>query len=170
MTTQVRRAAFEDAAAIAQIHVRTWQVAYRGLLPDELLEGLDVQQRTSMWRKILGATASSTAVFVAERGAEVAGFCAIAESSRDQDADGLVGEVGAIYVEPRLWRRGVGQALMDAALRQLRDQGRTQVTLWVLPENESARGFYARSGFEPDGAERIDDSTGQMEVRLRAPL
>src|SRR5579884_753846 len=34
---QVRRATFRDAGAIAALHVRSWQWAYRGLLPDAYL-------------------------------------------------------------------------------------------------------------------------------------
>jgi len=34
-----------DAAAVARVHVRSWQVAYRGLLPDEYLDGLQPEDR-----------------------------------------------------------------------------------------------------------------------------
>jgi hypothetical protein len=49
---QVRKAKVEDAFAIASVHVRSWQVAYRGQMPDEFLDGLDVEKRTSMWREL----------------------------------------------------------------------------------------------------------------------
>ena len=169
MAVVVRRAVAEDAPAIAAVHVAAWQVAYRGLLPDELLDGLSVSQREESWREALGS-ASRPEVFVAVENETVLGFCALATPSRDDDADDSVAEVGAIYVAPDVWRAGVGRALMEAALEALRSGNWRYVTLWVLATNEQARGFYARFGFEPDGSQTTYKQTGQTEVRLRAPL
>ena len=36
----VREAQPRDAAEVAGVHVRSWQVAYRGLFPDDYLDGL----------------------------------------------------------------------------------------------------------------------------------
>lgn len=64
---RVRPATPRDVTAIATIHVETWQVAYRGQVPDEYFERLSVDGRISAWRDILAATAwPSTGVFVAE--------------------------------------------------------------------------------------------------------
>ena len=49
----VREASQGDAAAIAGVHVRAWRVAYRGLLPDDLLDRLSVEDREESWRGIL---------------------------------------------------------------------------------------------------------------------
>lgn len=99
--------------------VRTWQVAYRGLMPDEVLDGLSVEQREEMWRQALTGE-ESPAVYVAVEDGTVVGFCAVAAPSRDDDAEDGVAESGAIYVEPDVWRTGVGRALMDVALGELR--------------------------------------------------
>jgi ribosomal protein S18 acetylase RimI-like enzyme len=166
---QVRRAVPEDAAAIAAVHVRTWQVAYRGLVADELLDRLSVAQREAVWRETL-AGEQPPAVLVATSDGVVVGFCAVAAPSRDGDADERVAEIEAIYVDPDLWRAGVGRALMKSALADLRAAEWHAVTLWVLAENHQARDFYAHFGFEPDGAETAHESSGLTEVRLRAPL
>jgi RimJ/RimL family protein N-acetyltransferase len=167
---EVRRAVPEDAAAIAAIHVRTWQVAYRGLVPDEVLAGLSVQQREKYWREAAGTGQRDGRVFVATDDGVVVGFCALAIPSRDDDVDERVAEIGAIYVNPAVWRGGVGTALMDAALAELQAGGWRSVTLWVLAENRDARDFYARFGFAPDGARTVHEPSGQTEVRLRASL
>ena len=162
----------DDARAIAELHVRTWQVAYRGLMPDDVLDGLSVAQREQFWREATAAGRAPVQVFVAAAGARVLGFCAVATPSRDDDAEegGGVAEIGAIYVDPGAWRSGVGTALMDAALAELRGGGWRSVALWVFAENHQAREFYARFGFAPDGAEMLHERSGQSEVRLRASL
>ena len=53
--TSVRAATPADAAAIAGVHVRSWQAAYRGIVPDEVLDGLSLPDREQRWRSILRA-------------------------------------------------------------------------------------------------------------------
>ncbi len=165
----MRRAVREDAAAIAAIHMRTWQAAYRGLLSDELLDGLSVSQRETFWREALAGEHPGSVLVAAGDGA-VVGFCAVAAPSRDADAAERVAEIAAIYVDPDIWRVGVGRALMEVALADLRAGDWHSVTLWVLAENHQARDFYARFGFEPDGAETTHERSGQTEIRLGAFL
>jgi ribosomal protein S18 acetylase RimI-like enzyme len=166
MVVEVRRAVPNDAAPIAAVHVRAWQVAYRGLMPDEVLDGLSVEQREAMWRQALTAE-ERPAVYAAVEEEAVVGFCAITAPSRDDDAEDGVAEIAAIYVDPGVWRTGVGRALMDVALENLRAGGWRWVTLWVLAENRQAREFYSRYGLEPDGAQMTRDGSGEKEVRLR---
>jgi ribosomal protein S18 acetylase RimI-like enzyme len=168
MVLRVRHAVLEDAALIAAIHVRTWQVAYRGLMPDELLDGLLVEQREERWQQALGEGGSAT--YVAVEDAAVVGFCAVAAPSRDDDAQDGVAEIGAIYVEPSVWRTGTGRALMDVALADLRADGWRQLTLWVLAENQPARDFYSQFGLMPDGAEMTHAGSGATELRLRGSI
>jgi ribosomal protein S18 acetylase RimI-like enzyme len=169
MAVEVRRAVPEDAGPIAAVHVRTWQVAYRGLLSDEVLDGLSVAHREETWRQALSGD-GNPAVYVAVQDGDVAAFCAVATPSRDDDAQDDVAEVGAIYVDPAVWRTGFGRALMDVALADLRAGGWRWVTLWVLAENQRARDFYTRFGFKSDGAEVTHERSGAKEVRLRAPI
>ncbi len=158
------------------MQVRSWQVAYRGLLPDQLLDELSVPAREQSWREVLAGPAGehAPAVTVAVRAGTIAGFCAVVMPSRDDDAAGGVAagvaEIAALYVDPPAWRSGAGRALMQAALAALRAAGWREVTLWVLAANQRARAFYAASGFEPDGATMAHHSSGRAEVRLRTAL
>jgi hypothetical protein len=42
--------------ALAQIHVAAWQAAYRGVMADAFLDGLDVRQLAERWRQTLAGT------------------------------------------------------------------------------------------------------------------
>jgi ribosomal protein S18 acetylase RimI-like enzyme len=169
---EVRRATPDDASAIARVHVRAWRAAYRGILPDDLLDGLSVEQRTARWGEWLAASGGEVATLVATgAGGEVTGFCGVATPSRDDDATERTAEIAATYVDPDRWRGGIGAALLDAALGELRAAGYRDATLWVLAENAPARAFYARHGFAPDGRESRHDATGgQPIVRMRIAL
>ncbi|MDP8942805.1 MAG: GNAT family N-acetyltransferase [Actinomycetota bacterium] len=166
----VRRAGRGDAAAIAGVHVRSWQAAYRGLLEDETLDAMSVERREQSWGELLGEGDGPSFTLVADLAGRVAGFCSVATPSRDVDAAEGTAEVAAIYVEPQLWRRGVGSALLAAAVDDLHREGWRDATLWVFAENTDARTFYARFGFELDGSQARHETRGPAAVRLRAAL
>jgi hypothetical protein len=44
-------AALEDARAVAQVHVLSWQHAYREILPSGFLSQLSVESREAMWHE-----------------------------------------------------------------------------------------------------------------------
>jgi L-amino acid N-acyltransferase YncA len=165
---EVRDATEADARGIAEAHVRAWQAAYRGLVPNRILDGLSLDGARRNWERLV--TERGYVTVVAGRDGAVEGFCSVAKPSRDADATEHTAEVAAIYVHPDRWRTGLGRALLDAALGDLRGEGWGEVTLWVFGANDQARSFYATHGFEPDGAERRNETVGQVEVRLRADL
>jgi GNAT superfamily N-acetyltransferase len=146
----VRPAVAEDARAIAAVHVATWRDAYAGLLPDEILAGLDVDERAETWRGRLADPPDGGFVFVAELGGEVRGFVS-GGPSRDSGAGG---EVYAIYVDPGWQGRGAGSRLLQAAAECLAGAGFTEARLWVFADNHPARGFYESQGWRPDGTEQ----------------
>lgn len=164
----VRRAQWEDAARISEIHVRSWQNAYRGLIPQDYLDGLDPAVGVARWAEALGETdpARGSVLVVVDEAGRVAGF-ASAGQSRDKDADADVGEVRAIYLSPEDWGQGHGRTLMVATLECLAAIAYTDVTLWVLDSNARARRFYEAAGFRPDGAVKVDDSHGFALRELR---
>jgi ribosomal protein S18 acetylase RimI-like enzyme len=159
----IRRGTVEDAYGIALVHVRSWQVAYRGHMPDEFLDGLDVENRVNMWREL--TQDPDKIVFVAENTqGEIVGFSALG-ASRDADANPKTAELVAIYVHPEKWREGIGRALLSASLDQLRKLQIDQVTLWVLEGNQRARSFYESFGFIQDGGMKDDDHWKSFAVR-----
>lgn len=87
----------DDATAIAAIHVRTWQVAYRGIVPSEVLDAQSLEEREQWWRRALERRNPET--WVAEDGHQMLGWISAARS-RDADALPSTGEVWAIYVAP----------------------------------------------------------------------
>jgi ribosomal protein S18 acetylase RimI-like enzyme len=167
----IRKATAQDAYGIAFIHVRSWQTAYRGHMPDEFLDGLDAEKRATMWREVTVHPDKVVLVAEASEG-DIVGFSALGPSP-DADADPNTAEVSAIYVHPGKWRKGIGRGLLSASLDQLRKRGYDQVTLWVLEGNERARSFYESFGFIQDGAIKDDDhweSFSVREVRYRLHL
>jgi ribosomal protein S18 acetylase RimI-like enzyme len=165
----VRAATTYDRAAVAAVHVRSWQVAYRGLLPDEYLDDLRPQDRAARYTFGTDDPSRQSTIVAVENGV-ISGFATMG-SSRDPDMPDA-GEVYAIYVDPDSWGLGVGRLLMAAARSHLERMGFSRAFLWVFDGNDRAQGFYETDGWLPDGSRREEERWGVMstEVRYRRPL
>ena len=166
----VREARLDDADAIARVHVLSWQKAYRGLVPQPILDRMSIADRANAWREWLPKVDQSRTC-VAERDGEIVGFVN-AGRCRDDDAPPATGEINAIYALSDAWDVGIGAALMTAAVDWLRQEQCTSATLWVLEGNERGRRFYEKGGWRPDGrAQTLDfDGTDLPEMRYRITL
>jgi phosphoribosylanthranilate isomerase len=126
-----------DAEALGVVHVQAWRETYDGLIPGEVLAGLDPQQRAEMWRGIIRDRGG---VQVAILNGAIVGFGA-AGPQRDSSLP-FSAEIGALYVLRATQRRGVGRRLMAMMARDLLDRGHASASLWVLEANAPARRFY----------------------------
>jgi len=61
---------------------------------------------------------------------------------------GLEGEVAEVYVSPEHRGRGVGEMLMQQAVRLFRERRVTLGYVWTRPDNEAAVRLYQSAGFE----------------------
>jgi GNAT superfamily N-acetyltransferase len=161
----VRRAALADAPAIGRVHVRAWQAAYRGHMPDAYLDALRPEDRAAHWEGALRRDDLVGTILVVERDGAVVGFAAVGPAQEPAGA----GELYAINLDPDHWGTGAGRALLEAAQAELARLGFAETVLWVLPGNARARRFYAAAGWVTDGAERTSEVFGMTvpEVRYR---
>jgi ribosomal protein S18 acetylase RimI-like enzyme len=163
----IRLATIQDSHPIGQIHVEGWRAAYRGILPDGLLAGLSVESRAAGWRRTMERDPRT--VWVAVQAGSVVGWVSLGPS---RDGVDRAGEVFALYIDPRCWRKGWGRALMHAAELELRTRGFTSIVLWVLERNVTALSFYTKLGYQPDGTDKMEwfGDARLRELRLRLPL
>lgn len=140
-----------DAHDIVRINVECWQRAYAGIVPDEVLSAMDVQARSVRYRQRMSERRPHETLLAVD-GGTTAGYVTFGPYRDGEALDETAGEIVAIYVDPPAWRTGAGRTLMTAALDRLGERGWDEVRLWVLEANASARRFYTRLGFRPDGA------------------
>jgi len=135
-------------------------------MPAEFLDALDPRDRAERYEFEGGEEAPTTVVAVlGEEGEPIVGFATFGPS-RDADAQGL-GEVYALYVDPKRHQAGAGRLLMAEARRRLLEQGIDEAVLWVLQGNDRAASFYEREGWSPDGATRVEQPYGIVSTVAR---
>ncbi|MEU3430428.1 GNAT family N-acetyltransferase [Streptomyces gardneri] len=186
-TTSIREATPEDAAALAGVHVRSWQAAYRDLLPGPYLDSLDPEERAAVWRDRLTAPDRPTVLLATEADGRVVAFSCLrawpgeepeeSEESGSSHAshgpDGTDGtdaldptttaELAALYALPEVWGTGVGRSLLAASTEVLVTAGFRTAVLWVFTDNTRGRRFYEAAGWRPDGR-AVHDVTGGREL------
>jgi ribosomal protein S18 acetylase RimI-like enzyme len=193
---RVRLARPGDEAEVAGVHVRSWQVGYRGLLPERYLQGLRAEDRRDRYvfaspRPEVVTTLGPVTTVAVEDGvicgfvttgpspdarvsADVADVPDVPDVAEVPDVPNVPGrgEVLALYVDPDAWGRGVGRRLMAEARRTLGDGGFAEAVLWVLVGNDRAQRFYRADGWRPDDRRRNVEVWGIAveEIRYRRRL
>ena len=140
----IRRSTLDDAAAIARVHALSWQTAYRGIVPDEFLDAIDVEVWAERHRRNMAEDPEEFVSCVAEAQGEIVGW-ALGGPNRDASLE-FSSELFTIYLHPDFLRRGIGRRLTAAVAEALVAAGSGSMLVWALAENRPARRFYEALG------------------------
>jgi GNAT superfamily N-acetyltransferase len=141
----IRKAAQDDASAIARIYIESWRSTYAGLLPDRLLlnmSGADHEAR--WWRAMIARGQGRLFYAVAEDAREgVVGFGS-AGPSRDPRLK-YSAEVYTLYLRDDFHGAGLGRRLFVSLGERCAESLGGSLVVWVLKGNP-ARYFYESLG------------------------
>ena len=166
----IRKMSSPDLRRVAGIHVACWQTAYAGILPDERLAGMTVDEQTEIWETTLFHRPARSN-FVLEEVGTIEGWCGIGPCRDDDEDKRLTGEIYGLYVHPDSQGRGLGTALLTHAHGFFRDRGYRESVLWVLEENHLSRKFYEHRRYVLDRNSRMTaEWLGVPQVRYRRAL
>ena len=159
MDINIQKALPKDAHKYAVNHIDCWRAAYRGIISDEYLDNMSVEQMTESNKQIL-SDPGIYECYYAEQNGKMIGRLVICDS-RDKDKPNA-GEIAAMYLLEAFWDKGYGRKMMDFSLAELKGKGHGEVLLWVLEANSRGRNFYEKCGFAFDGTKK--------EINIDKPL
>jgi len=173
MDFELRRAIVDDADAIARVQVESWRSTYAGIVPEDYLQSLDVEDRTASWAKHL--LDGSMLAFVALDVVGIFGF--VCGGKLRGELASFDAELYAIYLLRRSQRCGAGTALTTSLAAAIRSEGYKGMAVWVLEKNLPAVGFYRRLGaiqiaekpIDIGGAALIELALGWPTLQLNLP-
>jgi len=168
-TVIVRPAVSADAAAIAKVRIETWRAAYRGMLPEDILRGLDQNKATVFFQAAIDDREADNHVLSGFDGNQLCGF---ALWNRSAEEPSNVAELRAIYVLPSHQGTGLGSALFEHCRIDMRRAGFSAFLVYTLETNAPAREFYRRRGGVALPDRRVFEMTGtsQPEIGFRIAL
>lgn len=122
---KIRSVKSGDESAIAAVHIKSWQEAYNGIIPQDYLDSLPDQlnDRIEMWTSILANPQRWT--WVAEAPQGIVGFVLFGPP-RDPNRDDFI-ELGAIYLRASEKGNGTGFSLLSAGLDKMTNLGYKKV-------------------------------------------
>lgn len=137
----IRKAHIEDLKEVAGIAVNGWKAAYKGIIDEEYLKNMSVEET---YRKIKEGYQKNKYI-VAELNNEIVGFCryTLNYSKSDENADG---EIIALYVKPELKYNGIGTKMFNYVMNGFEKNGNHRIVLGCLKENYPSRKFYEKMG------------------------
>ncbi len=159
---RLRPATTADAAALAEVFVTTWRRNYRSVVPDEVIDALDMDE-TTQWFEGLVTTAEQATLLLEASDGKVLGFVRFGA----EPSDPRNGHIHALYVHADHGGRGFGRKLLRGGIAELKHSGYDAITLWVFENNAAARGLYASEGFLPDGGRRVEEQFRTDEIHMR---
>lgn len=165
---RIRPARLDDAPAIAAVHIRAWQTAYRGIVPDSYLDTMDLAAREVRWQERLAHPSESEFTFVAELTGHlketpgtIIGFAS--GGPERHVVAGYDGELYAIYLLPEHRGMGIGRRLVAATAEWLSERGTRSLVIWVLKDNVKGRAFYEALGGQLVGEQTITIGNSSLQ-------
>ncbi|HSD89151.1 MAG TPA: GNAT family N-acetyltransferase [Kofleriaceae bacterium] len=141
----IRLAKPDDALGIARAHSESWRESYRGILPERLLDRVDVGQRAATRSRILADPNIVGLVAYDLTHRDIVGFCDAGESRR-RHVVGAAGEIYALYLVHHAKMHGLGSEMFDRCRELLAARGLRSLVIWVLENNVHGRRFYEARG------------------------
>jgi len=164
----IRLAVPADAPDMAEVHMRSWEVAYKDIIPAEYIKEKNAT-RPELWKRII--TDENQYQCVIQKSGKTVGIMCVVPKPQDDDLSDEFAELEGIYLHPDYYRQGVGTQAMEFAYDKARSWGKKIMTVWVFAENANTIRFYEKCGFTADGKTKTYDCGKVMEIiRMRRGL
>jgi ribosomal protein S18 acetylase RimI-like enzyme len=165
---EIAPAAPAQATALRDLHLVTWEAAYRDRASEPWYAAGLAAHAVRDWGEIVRSQAvRGGGVLTARCAGRIVGLCQYGPTEDADHDPEQVGQIQRLYVHPARHRAGIGRSLLSASVDRLRQRGAHTATLWVLETDRGARAFYEGLGWTPDGARRTHPPT---DLRYRLAL
>ncbi|MCL2531307.1 MAG: GNAT family N-acetyltransferase [Oscillospiraceae bacterium] len=166
-TATFRLAVLTDAPDMAEIHARSWEVAYKDIIPAEYIKEKNTT-RPALWQCILSE--ENTTRYVVQTDGKTVGLLAFG-SPDDDDLDDSVYDLQGLYLHPTVFRQGIGALATNFAFNAARALGKTAMVVWVFEDNTNSVIFYEKCGFVADGKTKTLSYGKPLQcIRMRCEL
>ena len=160
----IRKATFEDAAEIANVHINSWREAYKGLIHQNYLDDrpLHFKNRYELWKTVTVNEKQITLVAESKEHG-VVGFIN-GTFGRDEEYKDFA-EIWCIYLLEKYHGKKIGFNLLKAYFDAHIKLGYEKGYLWVFADNPTIS-FYEKAGGKFLGKTKNHEIGGQKVTEL----
>lgn len=139
----IRFATTEDCYMISKINYDNWMKTYKGILPDEFLNHLDIEQIRKEYVQLISDNEKQIFVALDEKN-EILGFALF---EPDLDEDNCI-YLASLHVDGGAQGKGIGTSLLIKVGQYGLDSGYENMSICILKGNRNARNLYVKLGAE----------------------
>ena len=143
--TTIQQATELDLPDIARLHMLSWQTAYRGFVPDHVLDGRSVEGSLAGWHKTFDSYPENLWTARSASG-QMVGFCCAGPVVNVERSGPYEFEVYGLHVAPDIHRQGVGSRLIRRQFDRASASGLSGAIVWTLENLRQSRQFYEKHG------------------------
>lgn len=163
---KIREGTPADAYGIASVQVRGWHTTYKGIVPDEFLSKMSIDEQEKRQKEGFITNERKHQLFVAEdESEEIVGYIIGGENRYSDEYPDINGELYAIYILETAQYEGLGQRLVYTLVEWLKENDFSNMLVWVLADN-SAKLFYKKLGAGYLGRKKIKISGKLLEENV----
>ena len=148
MNFKIIRAKKENAHEMALLHAISWEQAYSGIIPENIINDFTIEKREKIFSSAISSNPEEYYIFKVDD--NLAGIASL-NKSHEKNAPDYIGEIYSIYFHPKYWGTPATYYGLQFCVDRLKTLGFKTVTIWVLNDNIRAKKFYEKNGFIPDG-------------------
>eukprot|EP00039_Didymoeca_costata_P014136 m.225218 g.225218 ORF g.225218 m.225218 type:complete len:182 (-) comp15955_c0_seq5:1728-2273(-) len=163
---EVVRATASDWETVADLHARSWQVAYKGIMSDEYLDGPVFDERRGVWETRF-KNSDMFPTWICQVNGYAAGFACV------KKAPGGVEEKLGVFIDnlhvlADFQRRGIATRLMQACWAWSKENyPEKKLHLTVYEDNKKACAFYSAIGGHSCDPHMYTAEDGSQNMCLR---
>ena len=139
----IRKKERKDCAAVAHVVTVAWNETYKGIVPDEFLNNLYINEDERAKNSYNNFNEKENHQYVLEVDNKVVGFVNVG-SSDEKDYENC-GEIHAVYIINGYKGHGYGKKLIDAGIQELKSMNFDKMVIGCLDGNPSNE-FYKHLG------------------------
>ena len=159
----IRLATPSDAPDIAEILMRSWEVAYGNIIPSDFIRKRN-SARVEQFKQAI--TEENNTYYAIQTDDKTVGYMRVVNVLNDDGSESEVSDLEQIYLHPDYYRQGIGTKAMGFAYSVALRFNKKAMIVWVLAENVAAIKFYENCGFVADG-ERKEREYGKVLEIMR---
>jgi len=158
----IRNATEKDASRIAEILIFSKRVAYRSIFQNDKVSFGEMQVLPLAMEYIKNPELLEH-IFVYDD-EFVKGMINI------QLHDGNSAEIKELYIDPFFQNQKIGSQLLEFLEVQMQNLGISNIFLWVLEKNDTARKFYEKHHFRATAEKALEKGTEEYIIQYRNSL
>ena len=137
----IRNIEEKDIPSVVEIQVNGWKTAYKGIVDDEFLNSMNIEERIEKRKRDY----KENGFVVAELDKKIVGFCRYIDNNNfTQEISDIDCELLSLYVKPSLKYNGIGTKIFQFVIDEFKKKNKRKMILWCLKDNDPSKKFYTK--------------------------